>query len=156
MDWFRFSIVSQDTVLVLLQMVALTLPAVGIYLQIIGSDDYADSNLTFNLAKSSLLIISLSGISSVLYLLIIQIPPLGTGFGTVILTALIVASLTLIGFGISTFAVSVYFSFRFPMMIGQNPSIGETYYTLGLLLYRRIHPNKTMGPSDPPQQQQRQ
>ncbi|SMO35341.1 hypothetical protein [Halorubrum cibi] len=71
---------SKETILTLLQVVALALPAVALYLQAlrdlhrprpdaeIGVDS-TDSMLDFNLAKSGILIITISGIINVLYLL---------------------------------------------------------------------------------------
>lgn len=148
---------SKETILTLLQVVALALPAVALYLQAlrdlhrprpdaeIGVDS-TDSMLDFNLAKSGILIITISGIINVLYLLIIETPSLGTGLGPIILPSLLILSLILIGFGLFLFVGSVYFSFGANIMIGQNPSMKETISSFLSFLYKRIDPRQSMGP----------
>jgi hypothetical protein len=148
---------SRSTVLTLLQVVALALPAVGIYLQVLRSlhkpdpddeigVDSTNHMLDFNLAKSGLLIITLSGLIDVLYLILVEIPSLGTGLGPIVLPSLIILSLFSIGFGLFLFAGSVYFSFSVSFMIGQNPSMRQTIHSYVSLLYKRLNPKKSLGP----------
>lgn len=146
---------SQDIVLTLLQVVALALPAVGIYLQVLrdlhrpNPDDSIGIDTTshmldFNLAKSGLLIIGTSGVIDVVYLLIVQTPPLGTGLGAVILPSLLILSLVLVGIGMFVFVGSVYFSFGTSLILEQNPSMYTTLYTFVISLYKIFHPKKTL------------
>lgn len=149
---------SQETVLTLLQVVALALPAVGIYLQVLRSIHEPDPDdeigvdstnhmLDFNLAKSGLLIITLSGLINILYLILIEIPPLGTELGPIVLPSLVIISLLSIGFGLFLFGGSVYFSFGVSFMIGQNPSMRQTIRSYLSFLYKRLHPRKSLGPN---------
>lgn len=148
---------SQATVLTLLQVVALALPAVGIYLQVLRSlhkpdpddeigVDSTNHMLDFNLAKSGLLIITLSGLIDVTHLVLVELPSLGTGLGPIVLPSLVVLSLLSIGFGLFLFAGSVYFSFGVSFMIGQNPSMKDTIKLYVSLLYGRFNPKKSMIP----------
>lgn len=148
---------SRATVLTLLQVVALALPAVGIYLQVLRSIHKPDPDdeigvdstnhmLDFNLAKSGLLIITLSGLIDVLYLILVETPSLGTGLGPIVLPSLVILSLLLIGFGLFLFGGSVYFSFGVSIAIGQNPSMSQTISSYLSFLYKRLNPKKSLGP----------
>lgn len=148
---------AQNVVLTLLQVVALALPAVGIYLQVLRNihkpgprdeyaPDYTNDMMDFNLAKSSLLIISFSGVINISYLIIIHSPTLWPEIGQIVLQLLLIASMLLIGFGLFLFVGSVYLSFGMSVRICSNPSMRITIYSFIKILYNRVHPKKSYKP----------
>lgn len=129
---------SQDVIITLLELVALALPAIGIYLQVLKSlhestrqdsigIDATNRMLDFNLAKFGMFVITLSGLLDVIYLVMVHIPlpdavqtSVDPGISSMILDILLIFALLLIGFGLLLFAGSVYFSFGVSYMLNQN------------------------------------